>query len=411
VHYTTASELPAFPLSAERVKQPMKETTKVSKGSLSKGPKTWNAEAVEVLGAASHEKSITPRMKVSGLRTPALLVDLETLESNLTRMASFFRDQPAKLRPHFKAHQVLELACRQIRAGAAGLTCARLCQAEALVDHGIHDVLIANEIAGRGMIEHFVDLSRRAPVIVAVDNPLIVSDLATTAGGHVHELNVLVDLDVRLGRCGVRPGEAALSLAKQVRSKGLRFRGLMGYEGHIPLPPGPEKQSVVHDALRRLVETRTLFEHAGIPVEIVSCGGTSDFSIAAAFSGVTEVQAGSYLLMDTWYQQFAPEFKPTLTVLATVISKTPGKRVVADMGVKAIDTKNGLPRIKGIPGLRVKTLHIEHALLEIEDAVVSLEVGDTIEIWVNYLEPTLALHSCMYGVRNGEVEEVFQIVR
>ena len=377
---------------------------------LPKGSKAWTEDAVEVRGAAREERPFAPGIKMQDLRTPALLVDLDRLERNLSRMASFFRDQPAKLRPHFKAHQVLELADRQIQAGAAGLTCARLCQAEALVEHGFRDVLIANEIAGRDMIERYVDLSRRAPVIVAVDDCLVVADMTRAADGRVHELNVLVDVDVRLGRCGVPPGEAALSLARLVLAKGLRFRGLMGYEGHIPLPPGAEKQRVVHEALQRLTDTKTLLEREGIPVEIVSCGGTSDYSIAAAFAGVTEVQAGSYLLMDAWYEQFAPEFKSTLTVLATVISKPSGKRLVADAGVKAIDTKNGLPRIKGIPGLRVKTLHVEHVLLEIEDASVSPEVGDTIEFWVNNLEPTLALHSCIYGVRNGKVEEIFHIV-
>ncbi|HKS96767.1 MAG TPA: alanine racemase [Terriglobia bacterium] len=389
----------------------MKEAKKESEPfALREASTAWTGDAVEVLGSAREEKSVVPGTKVRDLRTPALLADLDGLENNLTRMAGFFRNQPARLRPHFKAHQVLELAYRQIRAGAAGLTCARLCQAEALIDQGFRDVLIANEIAGRDMIERYVDLSRRAPVIVAVDNPLVVAEMARAAGDRVHELNVLVDLDVRLGRCGVTPGQAALSLARLVLAKGLRFRGLMGYEGHIPLPPGAEKQRVVHDALRQLTDSKALLEDEGIPVEIVSCGGTSDYSIAASFPGVTEVQAGSYLLMDTWYEPFAHEFRPTLTVLATVISKPSGKRLVADAGVKAIDTENGLPGIKGIPGLRVKTLHVEHALLEIEGAPVPLEVGDTLEFWVNCLEPTVALHSCIYGVRNGEVEEVFQIV-
>lgn len=389
----------------------MKEAKKESEAfALTEASTAWTGDAVEDLGAAREQKSVVPGTKVRDLRTPALLADLDGLENNLTRMAGFFRNQPAKLRPHFKAHQVLELAYRQIRAGAAGLTCARICQAEALADQGFRDILIANEIAGPDMIERYVDLSRRAPVIVAVDNPLVVADMARAAGDRVHELNVLVDLDVRLGRCGVTPGQAALSLARLVLAKGLRFRGLMGYEGHIPLPPGAEKQCVVREALRRLTDSKALLEREGIPVEIVSCGGTSDYAITASFPGVTEVQAGSYLLMDTWYEPFAPEFRPTLTVLTTVISKPSGLRLVADAGVKAIDTENGLPGIKGIPGLRVKTLHVEHALLEIEGASVSPEVGDTIEFWVNCLEPTVALHSCIYGVRNGEVEEVFQIV-
>ncbi len=326
-------------------------------------------------------------------------------------MAVFFRDKPARLRPHFKAHQSVALARKQIRAGAIGLTCARLEQAEMLLDEGFENILVANEIAGNAMLQRFVELSHRAPVIVAVDNASIVDQLAAMAKDRVHELNVVVDLDVRLGRCGVQPGGEAVSLTKTVLSKGMRFRGLMGYEGHIHLPVGLEKHQIASDALQLLIDTKCLLEEEGIPVEIVTCGGTSDFSEAGTFPGVTEVQAGSYLLMDTWYEPCASEFRPALTVLATVISKRPGKTVVADAGIKAISTGNGLPHLEGIPGLSVNTLHIEHILIDIRDPSVAIEVGDRIEICVQALDSTLSLHDCIYGVRNGKVEEVFQIAR
>jgi len=366
---------------------------------------------IEVLGEVRDQPSIVRGMTTKDLPTPALLLDLDLMESNLHRMADFFRDKPTKLRPHFKAHQALSLAREQLRLGANGISCARLEHAEALVQHGIENILIANEIAGKSMIEHFVELSHQAPVIVAVDNPGVVSDMARVAGERVHELNVVVDLDVRLGRCGVRPGDGALSLTKLVLEKGLRFRGLMGYEGHIPVPNGPEKQRVVHTALKQLLDTKIMLEREGIPVEVISCGGSSDYAIAGTFPGVTEVQAGSYLLMDSWYAPFAPEFMPTLTVLATVISKTPGERIVGDVGSKAMSGENGLPSIKGFPGLRVKAMHVEHTLIETLDPSVSVEVGDKIEIWVCYLDPTLNLHPHMYGVRHGRVEKVFTIER
>jgi len=366
---------------------------------------------IELLGDVKGQPSIVRGMTTKDLRTPALLLDLDLMESNLRRMAAFFRDKPTKLRPHFKAHQALSLASEQLRLGASGISCARLEHAEALVQHGIENILIANEIAGKSMIEHFVELSHQAPVIVAVDNPGVVSDMARVAGERVHELNVVVDLDVRLGRCGVPPGDGVLSLTKLVLEKRLRFRGLMGYEGHIPVPAGPEKQRVVHAALKQLLDTKIMLEREGIPVEVVSCGGTSDYSIAGTFPGVTEIQAGSYLLMDSWYAPFAPEFMPTLTVLATVISKTSGERIVVDAGAKAMSGENGLPSVKGIPGLRVKAMHVEHTLMEILDPSLCVEVGDRIEIWVRYLDPTLNLHPHMYGVRHGRVEKVFTIER
>ena len=371
----------------------------------------WSKAPTECTGLSKNRPPIMPGVKVKDLPTPALLLDLDSMERNLSRMAEFFRNKPAKLRPHFKSQQVVELAHRQIAVGAHGLTCARLEQAEILVDHGIENILIANEIAGDVQIRHFVELSHREPVIVAVDSASVVAEMAAIAGSRAHELNVVVDLNVRVGRCGVQPGEAALSLAKTVLSKGLRFRGLMGYEGHIALPAGPEKQRVAHDALQRLMDTKALLEREGLPVEIVTCGGTSDYSEAAAFPGVTEIQAGSYLLMDTWYVPHAEDFQPTLTVLATVISKSVGNRLVADAGAKAMSAGNGLPEIKGIPGLKVKALHSEHILMDIQDPSIPVEVGDQIEIWVNTLDPTLRLHSYIFGIRNSKVEEIFPVAR
>lgn len=347
--------------------------------------------------------------KLKGLHTPALLVDLDCMESNLRRMATFFRDTPAKLRPHFKTHQVTSLAMRQVEAGAVGITCSRLKHAEALVDRGITSILIASEIAGEVMVQRFVELSRRAPVIVIVDSAKVVSDMARQAGGRTHELNVLVDLDLGLRRCGIPPGEAALYLAKEILEKGMKFRGLMGYQGNLRLPPGPEKEQRTRAALHNLIQTKFLLERNEIPVEIISCGGTSDYAITATFPGTTESQAGSYLLMDTWYQPFAPEFQPALSVLATVISNTSDRRIVANAGVKAISTERGLPLVKGKQGLRVRALHAEHTLIDVVDPLISVEVGDEIEIWVQHLDATISLHDKMYGVRNGEVTEVLRI--
>ena len=350
------------------------------------------------------------KLKLADIDTPALLVDLDTMEQNLQTMARFFCNRPAKLRPHFKNHRVLELAARQMEHGAIGITCARLWQAERLANFGIRDILIANEIAGEAPVRRFVELSREVPVLVAVDNPKVVADMARLARDRKAEVNLLVDVDLGLKRCGLPPGEPAAALAKTVVESGLRFRGLMGYEGHLqPLLPGPEKERVVTEAMQGLARTKKLVESAGIPVGIVSCGGTGDYSIAGAYAGVTENQAGSYLLMDTWYAPFAPDFKVALSVLVTVISKTAGERLVVDGGCKAISGERGLPSVKGIAGLKLKALHAEHAPIEIQDPAVSVEVGDKIEIAVHYHDGTINLHRQMYGIRNGEVERVFQI--
>lgn len=348
--------------------------------------------------------------KRADIETPALLVDLDAMEQNLQTMALFFRGRSSKLRPHFKNHRVVDLARRQIEHGASGITCARLWQAETLVHAGIGDILIANELAGDAPLRRFVELSAEAPVVVAVDNAAVIKEIARLARDRRVTTSVVVDIDLGLKRCGVPPGESAVALAKCVVEQGLRFRGIMGYEGHLqPLPPGPEKQSAVTQAMQALVRTKAQIEAAGIPVDIVSCGGTGDYAISASYPGITENQAGSYLLMDTWYAPFAPDFRPSLSVLATVISKTAGERIVVDAGVKAISGERGLPSVKGIPGLRLKALHAEHAPIEIVESGAAVDVGDKIEISVHYHDGTIQLHSAMYGIRDGKVERVFTI--
>jgi D-serine deaminase-like pyridoxal phosphate-dependent protein len=344
------------------------------------------------------------------LDTPVLVADLDILEANLARMAAFFRGKPVGFRPHFKNHRVLALALRQIEAGAIGITCSRLWQVERLACVGIRSILLTNEIAGENPVRRLAELSRESMVMAVVDNPKVLDDMARIARDERIPLNVVVDIDLGLKRCGVPPGEAAAALAQRAVARGLRFRGVMGYEGHLQLlPPGLEKERAVRQALEALVGSKTLIEHLGIPVEIVSCGGTGDYAISGTYPGVTENQAGSFLLMDTGYAPFAPDFRPTLSVLATVVSKTEGERIVVDAGVKAISGERGLPSVKGIAGLRLRALHAEHAPIDLLDPNAPVEVGDKIELAVSYHDGTMHLHQQMYAVRKGIVEQVFTI--
>lgn len=349
-------------------------------------------------------------MDIDAIETPALLVDLSKMERNQRRLNELFAGKAVRVRPHFKNHRVLELADRQMGSGAVGITCARLWQAERLIRHGIRDVLVANEIAGEGMIRKFIELSRSSPTIVGVDNVSTIDEMARLAGPERASLNVVVDFDLGLRRCGVMDETAGLALARRIVDSGMCFRGVMGYEGHLqPLVPGPEKERVVKEALAKLVSGKELIEQDGIPVELVSCGGTGDCVIVSDFPGVTEAQPGSYLLMDAWYAPFAPEFHPALTVLATVISRTGSDRLVVDAGVKAISGERGLPSVMGFEGLRLKALHAEHAPIEIVDERVVPKVGEKVQIRVQYHDGTVHLHRQIYGIRNGTVEQMFQI--
>lgn len=340
-----------------------------------------------------------------------MLVDLDAMESNLHRMAAFFADKPAKLRPHFKNHKVPMFAWKQVRTGAVGITCATVREAEILVHHGVENILIANEIAGDTKAERLAELCKYSSVTVAVDSAHSVKDLSRAQRNRNVQIGIVVDIDIGLGRCGVQPGEAALDLARFAIREGLTFRGLMGYDGHLQgIRESPERDELVRAGSKTLVDHAALIESTGIPVSIVSTGGTGTHAVSGDYPGITEIQAGSYLLMDTQYVNRGASFQRALTVLATVISTRGREHAVVDCGVKAISGERGLSTVKDMPGVRLKALHAEHGLIEIEPhSTEALEVGQKIELWVHYSDATVNLHSSLYGVRYGQVEEVFRI--
>ena len=350
-------------------------------------------------------------MNVEQIKTPALVVDLDAMEANLCDMAAFFAPRRASLRPHFKNHKVPLLAHKQMRAGAIGMTCATIREAEILVEHGIGSILIANEIAGEEKPERLAELSRYAQVMVGVDNRISIRDLARAQRNRNAQIEILVDIDIGLNRCGIEPGDPALELARYAVESGLEVRGLMGYDGHLQgMQHSPEKDETVRRGSRILVETAAQFEGAGIPAPIVSTGGTGTYAISGDYPGITEIQAGSYLLMDDIYLERGAPFQRSLTVLATVISTRGPDHAVLDCGVKAISGERGLPALKDMPGARLTALHAEHALIELAPQSTSgLAPGQKVQVWVHYSDATVNLNSCMYGVRHGQVEEVFAI--
>jgi len=351
-------------------------------------------------------------MKTQEIPTPALLVDLDAMEFNLRLMADFFADKPAKLRPHFKNHKAPMLAWKQMRTGAIGLTCATIREAEILVQHGIQSILIANEITGDWKTDRYAELSRHASLLVGVDHPAQICDLARAQRKYGTTLQVLIDVDSGLGRCGVRPGELAVELARLGKQQGLNVRGITGYEGHLqPLPPGPERDEKVHSVCRELMQTKGMLDGAGIPTDIVSTGGTGTYAVCGSYPGITEVQAGSYLLMDTQYRDRGASFGRALTILASVISTRGSNHAVIDCGLKELSAERGLSELKDLPGVTLKALHAEHGLLQLDtNSGPPLEVGQKIELWVQYSDATVNLHTSLYGVRNGQTEEVFPII-
>jgi D-serine deaminase-like pyridoxal phosphate-dependent protein len=344
----------------------------------------------------------------SQIKTPALLVDLDVMEANIKKMAAFFAEGPTRLRPHYKNHKCVALARRQLASGAIGITCATLGEAEALARSGIAGILLANEIAGATAIERFVQLSRITDIMVGVDNERTIAALSAASAHAKVPLSVVVDVDTGMGRCGVLPGEPVLALAQLAVAQGLRLRGLIGYEGHcVRLSPGPAKVQAVQQAMGKLVSSADLIRSHGLALEIVSAGGTGTYSISGRFPGVTEIQGGSYLLMDTDYQTVCTDFDLALSVLGTVISRSGNERLILDIGLKEISGERGLPVVKNTEGARLRRLNAEHAIVDIVDPNLQLQVGDQLEIWAHYSDATVNLHRHMFGLRAGRVEETF----
>ncbi len=335
--------------------------------------------------------------------TPALLLDLSALERNIARMAEFFACRPSALRPHSKTHKCSHIAQMQVAAGAVGITCAKVGEAEAMADGGIGDVLIANEIVTPIKIARLMALCRRTRVTVAVDSQENVRNLSLAAAAAGVELGVLVEVNVGMNRCGVEPGVAAVNLARQVAGQpGLRFRGVMGYEGHaVMLPSAEQRKAAAVKAMGLLAKSAEGIRAAGLPVDVVSVGGTGTYEFSGDYPSVTEVQAGSYATMDARYASVGVGFEQAIAVLCTVISRPRRDLLVVDAGVKAISSDFGMPLVAEVPGAVVAKLSEEHGLITLahpED--VRLAPGDTVQLIPSHGCTTINLHD-RYCVHQG----------
>jgi len=344
---------------------------------------------------------------ITALPTPALVVDPQALERNLQYLARYFRERACKLRPHFKSHKCVTLAHAQLAAGSAtGMTCATLAEAEALVAGDLADVLIANQVVGAGKPARLAALNQGALVRAAVDSAGNVADLGAAAREAGVTLGLLVEVDIGMGRCGVPPGPAAVELARRVaETPGLRFDGLQGYEGHAVMRPDPEeRRKLVEEAMDLLLATRREVEAAGLPVSIVSSGGTGTYDLTGNTPGVDEVQAGSYALMDAAYRKVRPEFEAARFVLATVIS-TAGGRAVVDVGTKGLGGEFGPPVVLGHPEGEVRKVAEEHTIID----GLPVKAGDLVKLLPSHGCTTNNLYRRMWIVRGGVLEELWPI--
>ncbi|MGH8022406.1 MAG: DSD1 family PLP-dependent enzyme [Limisphaerales bacterium] len=343
--------------------------------------------------------------------TPALLLDLDALRQNIGALASFFAGRRCRLRPHFKSHKCARIALLQMEAGAVGMTCAKLGEAEVLAAAGVRDILIANEIVGSIKIRRLIALCARANLMVAVDSPENIRMLSAHAAAAGVTLGVLVEVDIGMGRCGVAPGQPAVDLAALAASlPGLKFKGLQGYEGHcVDLRDAGERVRQTRVAIEQLVATRRLIERTGLQVHIVSGGGTGTYDIHADTDGIDEVQAGSYATMDWWYADIRPEFRQAMSILTTVISRPKPRIAIVDVGRKGVGAEWGPPRLKNSEhGRVVSYTSEEHMTIEL-DAGTVVNIGDRMEMIPSHGCTTSNLYREFVVHQRGQVAAIWPI--
>jgi D-serine deaminase-like pyridoxal phosphate-dependent protein len=345
---------------------------------------------------------------IDQLESPQLLINLDVLDTNLERMRALFAGRPLDIRIHFKSLKCGGLARYLSGKGMTKFLCAKLNEAEVLADAGITDIFVANEVVGRQKLGRLCELAKRVEVRVCVDDAGNVEEMGQAARAAKVTVGVLVEVDSGMGRCGVEPGAPALELAKHVRrQEGLRFIGLQGYDGHLQMVRDADDQRRrCLESLEKLVGTRRLLEANGIPVEVVTGAGTGTCAIVGHHDGITEIQPGSFLLMDSAYHAVRPEFACALSIQCTVISRRPGWYVL-DAGSKAISQDFGTPTIKGRPQEKVVRLAEEHT--KVEDGGTGPKVGEPREVLPAHCCATMNLHRQCVAHRGGRVEAVWPI--
>jgi D-serine deaminase-like pyridoxal phosphate-dependent protein len=352
-------------------------------------------------------------LPVTDLDTPALLIDLDCLQHNIDRMAGHFKDRGVAWRPHAKAFKCPAIAHLLRRAGALGVTVAKVSEAEVMAAGGIDDILIAHLVVGPSKAARLAALQHHADVKVTVDHAEHVAPLGQAAEAAGVTIGVLVDVDLGMNRTGVATPDGAVRLAHQVSTTaGLRFDGLMGYEGHtLMIPDQAAKRAAVTTAIGKLLEARDAVEATGLKCRILSAGGSGSYQYTADIPGITEIQAGGGIFACQYYTQVCrvTGHLPSLTLLATAVSRPSHDRAILDIGHKSVSQHRTLPVLRDYPKCQVVGLSAEHAIVEVEPGT-KLKIGEKVHVIPGYSDFTLVLHDRVLAYRRGRVQAVWDLL-
>ena len=357
-------------------------------------------------------------MHISELETPAVIVDLDVMERNLSRVADYCRTHQLLLRPHTKTHKIPELAKRQIASGATGITVAKLGEAEVMLDAGIDDILIAYPIVGADKTARLARIAERAKIRVSLDSEEAAREISAAAKRQGVSIGILIEMDVGFERCGFSNESDLVTLAQKVTElPGLEFKGLMFFPGHFGVEP--EERASLREKVNEFLErTLAAFERAGVPVAVVSGGSTPTAYEGGSFYGVNEVRPGTYIFNDrnTVAVSAASLADCALSVLVTVVSTAVNGHAVVDGGSKTFSYDRfqggdgkGFGIVKEDPAAEVERFSEEHGHMNIAGSERSYRVGDRISIIPNHVCTTVNMHDEIYGVRGEQVEEVWRV--
>jgi len=353
------------------------------------------------------------------LPTPCMIVDLDIFEKNLRVMADHCRKTGIHLRGHVKVHKSPEIVKRQLALGSIGVTCATVAECELMARSGIGEILLTRQPASKNNIGRTIALAKRDPTFATViDDPQVADWLQQAAAAEGLKLRAVVDVYAGLTRHGIAPGKEALELAKKVdTSKNLKLIGIMGYAGGSAHTHGwSERKSKSQADLAGTLETVAAAKTAGLPVEIVSGGSTGTYNIDSENKGLTELQAGSYIFMDTLYRVIGGKDDPhayndfgmALTVMSTVISKRHAKMCTIDAGNKAL--LKPTDEVKGRPEVKVENAGAEYGSLKWEDSDREFKLGERVELYPSNLDMSTSVYDRYYVARGERIVDVWPIM-
>ena len=343
---------------------------------------------------------------IAELDTPALWVDLDTLERNIAELARHFAAAQVQWRPHMKGIRVPAIAHKAMAAGAIGVTCATIREAEAMAHSGVEDILIANQIVGDRKIARLAQLSRRADIKVIVDDADNIRALSQAAREQGLRIGILIDVNTGMNRTGLLPGPAVVQLAEAVhKSEGLRFLGLMTWEGHtLEIADPLARAQATTGAVKQLLAMAEACREAGLEVAIVSGGGSGTYKTTPFIKGMTEIQAGGAIFSDVIYQRWGVETAPCLFVRTIVSSRPAPDRIVIDAGFKTLPVWHAQPRCELLGAVKSHASSAEHGVITLDEPDASVKVGDLLDFVVGYTDSAIILHRKLYGIRGERVE-------